>query len=285
MKNRLKISFRVSATLSLLIVTSICIPTNSFIVPAKPVINPECHKRPITSRGATVNGKSNDAPLQQDASSDTDVPLTLSTTPLQMQSSISPPPKSANTQDARLLCACQCAYEISNPYFRAASYRPSTTAKRISRGVNSVLVGQTTDNSITIAFRGTQSSSPLDWLQNAALFLSEVDEFRKMDRDDDSKSRIKVHTGFYRAVKSLWKPLKSVLSEMLEEMKEDNKTLGSIIDSDVNVTEGGATASATVQAGTDQVVEEDIVDGTIDVEEDKSVNIYLTGHSKVSNTF
>ena len=68
-------------------------------------------------------------------------------------------------------------------------------------------------------------------------------------------------------------------------MKEDNKTLGSLIDSDVNVTEGGATASATVQAGTDKVVEEDTVDGTIDVEEDKSVNIYLTGHSKVRNTF
>jgi len=37
------------------------------------------------------------------------------------------------------------------------------------------LIGKTYDG-ITIAFRGTQTSSPLDWLQNAALFLSKEDD-------------------------------------------------------------------------------------------------------------
>jgi len=118
-----------------------------------------------------------------------------------------PPPYAAQTLDGRLLCATQCAYEISTPYFRGSSYLPTTTAKRVTRGVNSALIGHTTDG-ITIAFRGTQSTSVLDWLQNAALFLS---------NEEDKYIKGKIHNGFYRGTKSLWKPLKGILQEMLEE--------------------------------------------------------------------
>lgn len=116
------------------------------------------------------------------------------------------PDHAAQTVDGRLLCASQCAYGLTQPYFRASAYRPATVAKRISRGVNSVIIGQTYDG-ITIAFRGTQTSNPLDWIQNAALFLTPV---------GGGAIKGKIHTGFYRATKSLWKPLKAVLKDMLE---------------------------------------------------------------------
>lgn len=122
------------------------------------------------------------------------------------------PPYAAQTLDGRLLCVSQCAYEISPPYFRACGYRPGTTAKRVTRGVNSALIGTNVDG-ITIAFRGTVTTSLLDWLQNAALFLSDVDE-------DKYKIKGKIHTGFYRGTKSLWKPIKSILKEMLQECEE-----------------------------------------------------------------
>lgn len=122
-------------------------------------------------------------------------------------------PYAAPTIDGRLLCSSQCAYEITSPYFRGASYRPATTAKRITRGINSALIGHTTDG-ITIAFRGTRTTSLLDWLQNAALFLSDMDE-------ETYKFQGKIHTGFYRGTKSLWKPLKKILKEMIKEA-EDN---------------------------------------------------------------
>mmetsp|Transcript_3148 Transcript_3148/g.5851 ORF Transcript_3148/g.5851 Transcript_3148/m.5851 type:complete len:439 (+) Transcript_3148:306-1622(+) len=122
-------------------------------------------------------------------------------------------PYAAQTLDGRLLCSSQCAYEISSPYFRGASYRPGTVAKRITRGVNSALIGHTTDG-ITIAFRGTQTTSHLDWLQNAALFLSDVDE-------EKYKIQGKIHAGFYRGTKSMWKPLRAITKEMIQEA-EDN---------------------------------------------------------------
>ncbi len=126
-----------------------------------------------------------------------------------------PPPHASQTLDGRLLCASQCAYATAPPYFRAASYRPTTVAKRVTRGVNSALIGHTTDG-ITIAFRGTQTTSLLDWLQNAALFLSDVDEkYNKLN------IKGKIHTGFYRGTKSLWKPIKGILREMLEVSKEN----------------------------------------------------------------
>ena len=126
------------------------------------------------------------------------------------------PSYAASTLDGRLLCAAQCAYEIKPPYFKSTAFRPATTAKRLTKGVNSVIIGHTIDG-IVIAFRGTQTSSPLDWLQNAALFLSNVDG----DAKNGEKKKIvgKIHTGFYRGTKSLWKPLKSILKEMLEESR------------------------------------------------------------------
>ena len=129
------------------------------------------------------------------------------------QESREPLPYAAQTIDGRLLCSSQCAYEIRSPYFRGSSYRPNTTARRITRGANSVLIGHTTDG-ITIAFRGTQTTSLLDWLQNAALFLSDVDEKKY-------KIQGKIHTGFYRGTKSLWKPLKGILKDMLVEAGEN----------------------------------------------------------------
>ena len=126
-----------------------------------------------------------------------------------------PPPHAAQTLDGRLLCASQCAYKTAPPYFRSSSYRPTTIAKRITRGVNSALIGHTTDG-ITIAFRGTQTTSLLDWLQNAALFLSDVDE-----KYNKYSIKGKIHTGFYRGTKSLWKPLKGILKEMLEVAEEN----------------------------------------------------------------
>lgn len=124
-----------------------------------------------------------------------------------------PLPYAAQTIDGRLLCSSQCAYEIRSPYFRGSSYRPNTTARRITRGANSALIGHTTDG-ITIAFRGTQTTSLLDWLQNAALFLSDVDEKKY-------KIQGKIHTGFYRGTKSLWKPLKGILKDMLVEAEQN----------------------------------------------------------------
>jgi len=124
-----------------------------------------------------------------------------------------PLPYASQTIDGRLLCSSQCAYEIRSPYFRGSSYRPNTTARRITRGSNSALIGHTTDG-ITIAFRGTQSNSLLDWLQNAALFLSDVDEKKY-------KIQGKIHTGFYRGTKSLWKPLKGILKDMLGEAEQN----------------------------------------------------------------
>jgi predicted lipase len=76
--------------------------------------------------------------------------------------------------------------------------------------MNSALIGYTYDG-ITISFRGTQNSSLLDWLQNAALFLSDVTE------ENSLKIQGKVHNGFFRGTKSLWKPIKSLLKEMLQE--------------------------------------------------------------------
>lgn len=118
----------------------------------------------------------------------------------------------AKTLDGRLICASQCAYNLTQPYFQSAGYRPKTVAKRISRGSNSVLIGMTHDG-ITIAFRGTQNANPLDWIQNAALFLTPV--------GDRTGFKGKMHASFYRSTKSLWKPLKEVLMDMLKISKEE----------------------------------------------------------------
>mmetsp|Transcript_14819 Transcript_14819/g.21897 ORF Transcript_14819/g.21897 Transcript_14819/m.21897 type:complete len:504 (-) Transcript_14819:201-1712(-) len=136
----------------------------------------------------------------------------------------------AKTLDGRLLCATQCAYGFDTAapdgasdfgvYFRGASYVAGTTAKRISRGVNSAFVGRTVDG-IVIAFRGTQPSSPLDWLQNAAIFLSKI-------KIKSSKSNTMIdipgliHSGYYQAVKSLWKPVTNEVKALLKDQHDNN---------------------------------------------------------------
>jgi len=125
-------------------------------------------------------------------------------TSLQIQPSF--PRDVANSLDGRLIFASQCAYNLTQPYFQSAGYHPATVAKRISRGGNSVLIGMTHDG-ITIAFQATQASNPLDWIQNAALYLTPV--------GDRTGFKGKMHAGFYRSTKSLWKALKEVLVEML----------------------------------------------------------------------
>jgi len=107
------------------------------------------------------------------------------------------------TLNGRLLCASQCAYEIKNPYFSSVQFYAGTKAKRISRGVNSVLIGKNLDG-VVVAFRGTQTSNPLDWLQNAGLLLRSF---------PDMPGR--VHSGFYYAMKSLLKVVIYEVKEML----------------------------------------------------------------------
>ena len=172
--------------------------------------------------GATAAKSTDETQLTQN-----EQPITVTPEPLLS-------PYAAQTLDGRLLCSTQCAYDIQNPYFRGASYRPTTTLKRITRGVNSCIIGHTSDG-ISIAFRGSQSqtNSLLDWLQNAALFLTEIDEAKY-------KVSGKIHTGFFRSTKSLWKPLKNILKEMVAEAEENGWS------SDIYVTghgKGGAMAS------------------------------------------
>jgi len=117
----------------------------------------------------------------------------------------------ANSLDGRLLCASQCAYNLTQPYAQSVGFLPGTMSKRISSGVNSVLIGFSHDG-ITVALRGTQKSNRLDWIQNAALFLTPV--------GDKTGFEGKMHAGFYRSTKCLWKPLKEVLVDMLKTAEE-----------------------------------------------------------------
>ena len=119
-------------------------------------------------------------------------------------SSISEKQRKSYSLNGRLLCASQCAYDIKNPYFSSVQFYAGTKAKRISRGVNSVLIGKNLDG-VIVAFRGTQTSNPLDWIQNAGLLLRAF---------PDMPGR--VHSGFYYAMKSL---LKVVIYEVKEMLK------------------------------------------------------------------
>uniref|UniRef100_A0A7R9WHE4 Fungal lipase-type domain-containing protein n=1 Tax=Pseudictyota dubia TaxID=2749911 RepID=A0A7R9WHE4_9STRA len=112
----------------------------------------------------------------------------------------------AATLDGRLLCASESTYGIRSPYFRCASFLHGTTAKRITRSINSALIGQTTDG-VVVAFRGTLRSSALDWFQNAAALFSPArgEKFQGL-----------VHVGFYRAVKSLWDAMKGIVIDFLQ---------------------------------------------------------------------
>jgi predicted lipase len=66
---------------------------------------------------------------------------------------------------------------------------------------------------IVVAFRGTRSASPLDWLQNAAIFLLNVKNIPG-----------RIHFGFYEAVKALYEPVKQTILQMLEECPSLQKT-------------------------------------------------------------
>lgn len=175
----------------------------------------------------------------------------------------------ADTLDGRLLCAAQCAYDVSNRcYFRGVGFKAGTVAKRITRGnINSVLIGQTVDG-IVISFRGTKENSPLDWLQNAALFLSNVDILPE---------KVKLHTGFYRAVKALWKPLTATLREFIDVYYEEQRQL---LQSEITTT--------TTSPNTDEVPMEDSTTTTTNNNNNDEIEnqdipppkIYLTGHSK-----
>ena len=141
----------------------------------------------------------------------------------------------AHTLDGRLLCASNVAYQSSfnvtssstegkiTNYFKAVQYKKGTNATRITKSVNSVFIGTNVDG-IIVSFRGTITNSPLDWLQNAALLMKRVfinvKERIKMgdkrtnikdENHDETKKRIilpgKVHSGFLKAVQSIWKPL------------------------------------------------------------------------------
>jgi hypothetical protein len=179
-------------------------------------ITPLQHTNGQTINGHYPNGKNNQQQIPSITEADynnlnnqPDIPAATAVPSIPIDT-FTLPSSAAPSLDGRLLCASQCAYEIKPPYFKASAFRPATTARRLTKGVNSVIIGHTVDG-ICIAFRGTQSSSPLDWLQNAALFLSDVEDGRK------KPVKGKVHTGFYRGTKSLWKPLRGIIRDMLEE--------------------------------------------------------------------
>lgn len=118
----------------------------------------------------------------------------------------------AKSLDGRLLCASQCAYDAIEPYFEGAGYLSGSMTVELTKGVNSVYIGETVDG-IVLAFRGTRTKSPLDWLQNAALLLRRVDGMPG-----------RVHAGFFRAVNSIWKPIKSTLQDMINDLESNNNT-------------------------------------------------------------
>jgi len=195
-------------------------------------------------------------------------------------------------------------------------YRNSSVAKRISRGVNSVLVGRTIpgdsvesdggdngndsgvdggeDLTITLAFRGTVLDSvPSDWLKNAAYFLTTYDKAAAGESAGKEGERRgggvnvngkfksgmgKVHTGYYRAVKSLWKPLKSVMMDMIAEAKEE-----AMIQAQAeNETKDKQPLISNVTQVDGKNHDRDITDD-LEVEGDMDqlrIGIYLTGHGK-----
>jgi len=131
-----------------------------------------------------------------------ELPMTETHSPVRMEENEFDLP--AKTLDGRLLCASQCAYNASSPYFQGAGYISGSTTVELTKGVNSVFIGETVDG-IVLAFRGTRTKSPLDWLQNAAILLQRVNGVPG-----------RVHAGFYRAVKSIWDSIKSTVLDMLE---------------------------------------------------------------------
>ena len=133
----------------------------------------------------------------------------------------------ATTLDGRLLCAAECAYTIEQQYFRGVGYKAGTQVKRLSKGTNSCLVGLVTNpnsegdgsggDDIVIAFRGTQFGAPLDWLQNAGVYLQRVPTTYVPAAGAAGTTAVpRVHEGFYSAMQSLATGLKTVLLDLLQ---------------------------------------------------------------------
>jgi hypothetical protein len=115
----------------------------------------------------------------------------------------------AKTLEGRLLCACNCAYDIDDngkycptlPYNEATGWDTSHPPVAVFGGkdnINACLVGANTDG-IIIAFRGTFTPalnipSILDWWQDI------------VDSPPTTAGAIpgKVHTGFWNAIGTIW---------------------------------------------------------------------------------
>lgn len=145
----------------------------------------------------------------------------------------------AKTLEGRLLCASKVAYIDANfftkntsttstkeirselEYFKSVGYVQGSTAKRISRSINSAFIGKNKDG-IIVAFRGTVSSSALDWIQNAGLLLRKASI--SLNHDGKTQSLVtlpgRIHSGFFAALRSILSPLKKEILNMLSYPEE-----------------------------------------------------------------
>mmetsp|Transcript_38465 Transcript_38465/g.89432 ORF Transcript_38465/g.89432 Transcript_38465/m.89432 type:complete len:336 (+) Transcript_38465:217-1224(+) len=177
----------------------------------------------------------------------------------------------ARSLHGRLLCASQVAYASdasSAAYLRGVGFRAGTQVRRLSRGVNSVVVGWAPfvvgggrAPDIFVGFRGTRTASPLDWLLNADLQLDpfvvseEVvrsvgpfggPEHDTMVMEAFRGSAGRVHSGFYSAASALYEPIRETVEDMLREWTE--KYSGEGCAPDIYITghsKGGAMATLT----------------------------------------
>ena len=108
-----------------------------------------------------------------------------------------------------ILQTIEVAYRPSEKYMRGVGWAAHTVI-RISKGVNSCLIGKNIDG-IVVAFRGTQPNSALDWLQDAAVFFERVDGVPG-----------RIHTGFHVGATNLYEPVKATLLDMLAEAVEES---------------------------------------------------------------
>lgn len=108
--------------------------------------------------------------------------------------------------------AIEVAYKPSAKYMRGVGWVGHTIV-RISKGVNSCLIGKNIDG-IVVAFRGTQPNSALDWLQDAAVLFERVDGVPG-----------RIHTGFHVGATNLYEPVKAALLDMLAKEVEDTTKL------------------------------------------------------------
>ena len=185
----------------------------------------------------------------------------------------------AATLHGRLLCASQCAYVDTpnlrdNPYFMGAGYLPGTSVKRIQlrSGKDACLVGRTVDG-IVVAFRGT-NGSPLEWLQNASIFLRKVPP-------SYAPEGARVHEGFYSALSGRFgRGIKAAIHKLLNNEAIDDKdaTLKKEIRQLLEENSGTDDQDTPLQAAIQQLLDES--DKINDRDSSPPLKIYLTGHSK-----